>query len=135
MDRKMLTLILGLVLAGCFFLPYFSGFVGKISGFDLVFSKGAEDAGWERFIFLVIPASGILLLVGALNNENYILGRGLLSWLPLLALIYTLIVADMIHGMAIGDVFKRLGEGYQVGLWITVAASLVLAFYNPKPKA
>jgi hypothetical protein len=139
MDRKMLTIILAVVLIGCFFLPYAQGNIFGVSysasGFNMVFPKETGGETWERFIWLVIPASGLLLLLGALNNENYILGRGLLSWLPILALIYTLIVADMVHGRAIGDVFKGLGQGYGIGLWITIGASLVLAVYNPRPKA
>ena len=133
MDRKMVTLILGLALVGCFFLPYFLGFTGKITGYDLVFSKGAE--GWERYIWLLIPVSGLLLFLGALGNENYFLGRGFLAWLPLLAIIFELICVPMIHGASIGDTFKELGKDYQIGLWITIGVSIVLAFYNPRPRA
>lgn len=133
----MLTLILGLALAGCFFLPYIdAGFFGKASGFNLVFPKGGSNGeSWERFIWLLIPVAGLLLLLGALGNENYFLGRGFLSWLPLLALLYMIIVGPMIHGEAISDVFKHLGQSYGIGLWITIGLSLVLAFYNPRARA
>ena len=133
----MLTIILGLALVGCFFLPYIdAGFFGKASGFNLVFPKGGGSGeSWERFIWLVIPIAGLLLLLGALGNENYFLGRGFLSWLPLLALLYMLIVGPMVHGAKAGDVFKALGQSYGVGLWATIAVSLVLAFYNPRPRA
>jgi hypothetical protein len=124
MDKKMLTIILAVVLIGSFFLPYY----GKTSGFDGI--SGAGD--WQKYIWLLIPLSGMLLLIGALNNGNYILGRGLLSWLPLLTLLYFLIVNPLVKGAAIGDIFKMLGKGYGIGLWATIAASLVLAFYNPK---
>ena len=66
---------------------------------------------------------------------NYILSRGLLCWLPLLALIFTIIISPLIDGAAFGDVFKNIGKGYGIGMWLTLAASLLLAFYNPKPKA
>jgi hypothetical protein len=136
MDRKMVTLILSLALVGCFFLPYIDlGYFGKVNGFNIVFPKDGGGEGWERYIWLLIPVAGILLVFGALSNENYFLGRGFLSWLPLLALIFCLIVSPMIHGAAIGDVFKTLGKGYGVGLWITIVASLILAFYNPRARA
>jgi len=126
MDRKTLTMILAVVLIGGFFLPYFKMGPFTISGFDFIKAKGGD---WDKYLMLVIPLAAVLLLVGALNNENYILGRGLLSWLPLLGLLY-LIVRSIIEakGQGIGEIFKILGLGY----WISLAAALVLAFYNPK---
>jgi len=136
MDKKMLTIILAVVLIGCFFLAYFSFFGASISGYDLVFSGGKSGGKgeWQKYLLLLIPLSGVLLLIGALNNENYPVGRNLLCWLPLLTVLYTVLISPMIEGAAIGDVFKALGKGYGIGLWITIAASLVLALYNPKGK-
>jgi len=131
MDRKTLTIILAVVLIGCFFLPYYN-FMGKISGLDIVKASGGD---WEKYILLLIPLSGVLLLIGAMNNDNYPLGRTLLSWLPLLAVLFWIIGMPLINGAAIGDVFKLIGKGYGIGFWITIGASLVLAFYNPRPKA
>lgn len=132
MDRKIFTIVLAIVLIGCFFLPYFSLFGMGISGFDMVKAPGG---GWQKYVMLLIPLSGILLLIGAVNNENYPLGRNLLCWLPLLALIFMMIISPLIDGVAFGDIFSALGKGYGLGLWITIAASLVLAFYNPRAKA
>jgi hypothetical protein len=135
MDKKILTIILAVVLIGCFFLAYFSFFGTSISGYDLVFSGSAGGKGeWEKYILLLIPVSGIMLLIGALNNGNYIAGRGIWTWLPLLTVLYLIIGAPLINGRAIGDIFKAIGKGYGIGLWITIAASLVLAVYNPKGK-
>ena len=124
MDKKMLTIILAVVLIGCFFLAYWSFLGHGISGYDSVFSGGGK---WEKYIILLVPVSGVLLLVGALNNGNYIGGRTLWTWLPLLTILYYLI-RMVVEGAAIGDLFKIIG----IGLWISLAASLVLAFYNPK---
>lgn len=123
MDKKMLTIILAIVLIGCFFLAYTKGFV-NISGFDIV--KGAGP--WEKYVLILIPLSGVLLLIGALNNGNYPLGRNTLCWLPLLAVLFWIIGVPLIEGGSIGTFIKFVG----IGLWITAAASLVLALYNPK---
>jgi len=124
MDKKMLTIILAVILIGCFFLAYWSFMGAGISGYDSVFSGGGN---WEKYIILLVPVSGVLLLIGALNNGNYIGGRTLWTWLPLLTILYYLI-RMVIEGLPIGDLFKIVG----IGLWISLAASLVLAFYNPK---
>lgn len=125
-------MILGVILVGAFFLAWFSIFGMSATGLDMVTAKGNDD--WQRYLVLLIPLSGLLLFLGAMNNGNYILGRGLLTWLPLLTLIYILILAPVVKGAAFGDVLKGLGKGYGIGLWITIVASLVLVFYNPRAK-
>lgn len=136
MDKKMLTIILAVVFIGCFFLAYFSFFGMGISGYDLVFSGNKGGKGdWQKYILLLIPLSGILLLIGAVNNGNYPIGRNLLCWLPLLAIIFTLIISPLIDGVEFGEIFSALGKGYGVGLWITIAAAIVAVVYNPKEKA
>ena len=132
MDRKIFTIVLAVVLIGCFFLPYATFMGMSASGFDSVKGPGGD---WQKYIMLLIPLSGVLLLIGALNNENYPLGRNLLCWLPLLTVLYMIIVKPLIDGAAIGDIFKMIGKGYGIGLWVTIGASRVLAFYNPKAKA
>jgi hypothetical protein len=128
MNKKMLSIILGAALIAGFFLPYYSFFGKGISGFDMLTAKGAD---WKIYILALIPLSGLLLLIGAINNGNYISGRGLLCWLPLLALLFFIIGAPLIEGIKIGDIFKAIGKGYGIGLWISIGAAVLLAFYQP----
>jgi hypothetical protein len=130
MDRKMLTIILAVLLIAGFFLPYYS-YAGRggASGLDFITAKGGD---WQKYLFLIFPLSGVLLLVGALNNENYFLGRGLLCILPLLTLLYMMFVNPLIEGVKFDYILKAIGKNYGIGLWITIGASLVLAFYQPR---
>jgi hypothetical protein len=125
MNKKMLSIILGAALIGSFFLAYF----GKGSGLDFVTAKGAD---WKSYTALLFPISGVMLLLGGVNNGNYPGGRGIWTWLPLLTVLCWLFVFPLIDGVAIKYIFKGLGKGWGIGLWITIASSLVLAFYNPR---
>lgn len=131
MNRKILTMILAVLLIASFFLPI--GMHASTSPFDIVQgpSYGSEIEGMlMKYGWLLIPLSGIMLLIGALNNETYFLGRGIWAFLPLLALLYLLIRPITL----LGGRFDIMGlvKGLGVGYWIGLVAALVLAFYWPK---
>lgn len=130
MDRKMLTIILAVLLIAGFFLPYFS-YAGRggASGLDFITAKGGD---WQKYLFLLFPLSGLLLLIGALNNENYMLSRGLLCLIPLLTLLYMIFINPLIEGAKFDLILKSIGKNYGIGFWLTIGASLVLAFYQPR---
>lgn len=132
MDKKTLSIILGLALIASFFLPIMKYGSASASGLDIVTAKGTAADVVMKYIWLVFPISGLMLLLGGLNKGNYPGGRTIWAWLPLLAIIYILIVGPMINGMAIGDVFKGFGKGFGIGLWIALVASVVAAFANPR---
>ncbi len=127
MDKRTLTIVLAVALIASFFLP----FLGRASALDVVTSKYGD---WQKYLLLIIPISGLLLLLGELNKGNYVVSRGLLSWLPLLTLLYFIIIDPLIAGAKFGDIIKYIGRGYGVGMWVAIVASVVLAFYNPKGK-
>lgn len=133
MNRKILTIILSVLLIGSFFLPMGAG--GNTSAFDLVqgpsFGKNIE-AILMKYLWLVMPLTGIILLIGALNNENYFLGRGFWALLPLIALLFLLFGIPLMQGAEIGDIFKTVFKMYGIGVWVALGASLVLAVYWPK---
>lgn len=131
MDKKVLSIILGLALLVSFFLPYIGGGM-DISGLDIVKNAGESREPVMSYIWLVFPISGLMLLLGALNKGNYPGGRSLWLWLPLLALIYILIIYPITKDVSIGDVFKTFGKGYGIGLWIALAASVIGVVYNPR---
>ena len=130
MDKRILTIILAIALIAAFFLSYSSGFT--VSGYDIVKSPGGN---WEKYIPAIFPLCGLMLLIGALNNGNYPGGRAIWAWLPLLALLFWMFGVPLIDGESFSNVLKGIGKGYGIGLWITIGASLVLAFYNPRSRA
>jgi len=128
MNRKIVTIVLAIVLIAGFFLPLSGS--SSSSAFDIVkgpsYGSGVE-ALLMKYLWALVPISGLMLLVGALNNGNYFLGRGLWTWLPLLALLY-FIVKPAIDGAKIGNLVKDFGIGY----WVMLGGSLILALYNPR---
>ena len=131
MDKRVVSIVVGLALLVSFFLPYRGGGYNA-SGLDIVKNAGDSKDALMSYIWLVFPISGLMLLIGALNNGNYPGGRSLWLWLPLLALIFILIVYPMIKGMAIGDVFKDFGKGFGTGLWIAIIASILGIAITPR---
>lgn len=137
MNRKIYSIVLGVALIVSFFLPFASGGL-DYSAFDLVKapSRGADfNMLLFKYLWLFIPISGLMLVVGALNNGNYILGRGLWAILPLLTILYYIFGWPLINNAPIGDIFKGLGKGWGIGMWLAVIVSLAAAFYHPKQKA
>ncbi len=131
MDKKVVTIVGAVLLIICFFLPYMSVFTFNVSGYDIVFGNTGGEKSWETYLFLLIPFSGLMLLLGALNNGKYILGRALFCWLPLLTIIFMIIRVKMqAEGAPFMDSLKIWGYGF----WLSLVISLVLIFYNPKPK-
>ncbi len=123
MDRKTLSIILGVALIASFFLPL----TGTASGLDIV--KGPGD--WKKYLWLIIPICGLFLVLGEMN-KNYLVSRSMLTILPLLVIVYFLILGPLIDGQKFDYIFKGLGKGYGTGMWIAIVSSIVLAFYNPR---
>jgi hypothetical protein len=128
MDRKIFTIVLSLAMIGGFFLPYSS--MGT-SGYDFVFRPEYNDGSPEKYTWLISPAAGVLLLAGTLNKEQYIGGRGLLIVLSLLSLLFIAVRIKVAVVLSLEDLVKRMGYGY----WIALVATVLLLFYNPRPKA
>jgi hypothetical protein len=136
MDKKTLSIILGIILIASFFLPYLNlAGLFKVSAFDIIkgggvmegrSSKGSPD----KYIMLLTPIAGVLLLIGALNN-NFILGRVLLGILALVGILYpvTRMLIDS-GGEGIGEIFGFLG----IGFWLALVAGIVVIAYNPVKK-
>jgi hypothetical protein len=129
MNRKMLTIILAVLLIAGFFLPFGQSSASG-SAFDIVQapSSGSEiELLIMKYGWLLIPVSGLALLVGALNKEQYAPARIFWALLPLLFLLYW-VIRPVTDGGQIGDLLKIVG----IGFYVMFAGALVLAVYHPK---
>lgn len=132
MDKRTLSIVLGLALLVSFFLPYMDFGGRTASGLDIIKNAGESKDALLTYIWLIFPICGLMLLIGAINNGNYPGGRAIWCWLPLLALLFILFIYPLIKGSDFGNLFKTFGQGFGIGLWITVAASVLLAFVSPR---
>lgn len=129
MNRKMLTIILAIMLIAGFFLPFGQSFESG-SAFDIVQapSFGSEvEAMIMKYGWLLIPVSGLALLIGALNKGQYAPSRIFWALLPLLFLLY-FVIRPITDGAQISDIFSLVG----IGFYVMFVASLVLAVYPGK---
>ena len=131
MDKKIFNIVFGAALVASFFLAFYSFFGASITGLDMVTAKGGD---WQKYLILLIPICGLLLLLGEFNNDNTVLPRSIVTWLPFLTVLDIIIVKPLIDGAAFGDIFKAIGKGYGIGMWIAIVASIVVAFYRPKAR-
>jgi len=129
MDRKTLSILLGVALIASFFLPFLQNNGRSVSMMDMV---KMSAGGATKYLVLLIPISGLMLMIDGLKKGTYHLGRSLWAWLPLLTLLFILIIEPMINGMQAKQVFNMLGKGYGIGLWIAIVASVVAAFSNQR---
>lgn len=129
MNRKILTIILSIVIIAGFFLPFGQSFESG-SAFDIVQgpSSGSDiEVMIMKYGWLLIPVSGLALLIGALNKEQYAPARIFWALLPLLFLLYW-VIRPVTDGGQIEDLLKIVG----IGFYVMLAGALVLAIYHPK---
>jgi len=127
MDRKTYTILLSAILLVGFFLPYIGGI---FSGYDILSLAIKVKGEWSQYLLVLVPLSAVILLIGSLNNERYFLGRELWVWLPFLTLAYIVIRLIIETNVKATDVFKGMSYGY----WISLGASIFLAFGRPRPR-
>ena len=132
MTRRIWTILVSLALIGCFFLAFFRNGNFSISAYDIVFKTPGGEGQWEKYIWLLIPLSSILLLIGALNNGHYFISRTLFCWTPLFTVIFIIVRWYLLQKegneiAGFGDFIKTIGEG----LWATLGLSLLLSGCQP----
>lgn len=125
MNKRTITIILALILLGCFFLPWFGDGTDKVSAYDVVFGKGEmADIEWpEKFLWLLIPLGSILLLIG---GERFT--GGFAYWLPLMGVLYIFlrIFIEITAHTSAGEAAEQIFSVASWGFWITLVAAVGL---------
>lgn len=134
MNKKTFLIIMSIALVGGFFLPYFKESASSLSGFDIVFKSGPLTKGpFVRFVFLLLPLSGLLLLIDAEEKGSH--KKNILDWLPILTIAFIVLkyfFADK-QQFSVNNVISYSLKGTSFGWWITFAAALLLVIVQPRP--
>jgi len=132
MDRKIVTLILSLAILSSFFMPLFEWHSFEMSGLNYILSTHISP---YKYFLLLIPLSVSFLFYGTLYEENYLFSRKLLSWMPLLTLLFIFIMRYIT-----GDSENPFSGNSNVfssvylGFWLTLLFSVLLVFTKGKMK-
>ena len=119
-------------------MPFLKNGSVSASGLEIVMgpkNMGKKDMGLllVKYIWILLPFSGIMLLIGALNNDRYLIGRWAWAFLPLAVLAFVILKiyrdAKRIGSpTSFDDLAAQLGFGF----WVALAAAVLLFFYWPK---
>lgn len=128
MKSKNITLLLSLAITACFFMPLFEWHDFEMSGMNYILSAHIPD---HKYFLLLIPFSTVALFFGALNNENYLLSRNILSAIPFLVSIFSLLMKCLTYNSSYeGNVFSEV----DLGFWMMLGSSLLLMFVKGKER-
>jgi hypothetical protein len=133
MDKKIITLILSLAILSSFFMPLFEWHSFEMSGFNYILSTHIPP---YKYFLILIPFSTSFLFYGTLNDENYFFNRKLLSWVPLLTLLFIFIMRYIT-----GDSESSFTDnsnfisGVYFGFWLMLSFSVLLVFTKREMKA
>jgi hypothetical protein len=89
MSRKNITLVLSSAICSSFFFPLFDWHSFEMSGLNYILSTHIPP---YKYFLMLIPFSTVILFFGALNKENYLFNRSLMSALPFLVSIFVLVM-------------------------------------------
>ena len=128
MNRKNIRLVLSFAVFSSFFMPLFEWHSFEMSGLNYILSTHIPS---YKYFLLLIPFSSVVLFFGALDDENYLLSRNLMSALPFLVSIFVLVMKYLTHELGSSDnVFSEVDFGF----WMVLGFSLLLTFTKGKER-
>jgi len=126
MNNKKTTLLLSFAVFGSFFMPLFEWHSFEMNGLNYILSTHISS---YKYFLLLIPFSAAVLFFGALDNENYLFSRRLMSALPFLVSIFVLVIRYFKRVPGSSD---NLFSEIDVGFWMILGFSMLLLFTKGK---
>ncbi|HEV8505947.1 MAG TPA: hypothetical protein VGQ53_11120 [Chitinophagaceae bacterium] len=120
MNRKTITLVLSFAVLISFFTPLFEWHSFEMSGLNYILSTHIPS---YKYFLILIPFSTVILFFEALDGENYMFRRSLMSALPFLVSIFILVIRYITREPNPGDNFF---SGIAFGFWMVLGFSLLL---------
>lgn len=128
MKRKNITLVLSFAIFCSFFMPLFEWHSFEMSGLNYILSTHIPP---YKYFLLLIPFSALVLFFGALDDENYLFNRNLMSTFPFLVSVFVLVMKYFTREPGSSDnVFSEIDFGF----WMVLGFSLLLIAVKGKEK-
>ena len=128
MKRKNITLVLSFAIFCSFFMPLFEWHSFEMSGLNYILSTHIPP---YKYFLLLIPFSSVVLFFGALDDENYLFNRNLMSAFPFLVSVFVLVMKYFTREPGSSDnVFSEIDFGF----WMVLGFSLLLIAVKGKER-
>ena len=109
-------------------MPLFEWHSFEMSGMNYILSTHVPS---YKYFLLLVPFSSVVLFFGALNEENYLFNRNLMSFLPFLVSIFVLVMKYLTRERGSSDnVFSEIDFGF----WMVLGFSALLMFTKDKER-
>jgi hypothetical protein len=132
MKRKTIVAILSVALLSSFFFPVFDWYHFEMSGLNYVLSTHISS---YKYLLLLVPFSALFLFWNALSNEIDFFNSKILSWLPLVSLLFISIMryknwSSEITFSGNENAFSTI----DIGFWMILFFSVLLILVHRKSK-
>ncbi len=126
MKGKTIMLFLSVAVFISFFMPLFEWHSFEMSGLNYILSTHIAP---YKYLLLLIPFSTVVLFVGALNDDNYLFNRNLMSALPFFVSVL-IILMRYVTGEAGYNLFSEIDFGF----WMILGFSTLIILVRRKER-
>lgn len=136
-NNKSVIITLAAILVAAFFMPWIKFFV-SLSAWDMLFGDAGRyiDTAFKYIALLIPIAGGIIIYGAAFNKENYPVDKKLLFVIPIITIALLIIAIYFKLGDNGGRIrnsdLKEIFQIFGIGIWLTLISSIILPFLQKK---